>query len=135
MTEKSHHPPQSSSSWLLPGARAIDKVPFETVVYNFMGPYKVEGMCGGKRRHKVLVAVYFCFSSRYSVLLATPGYDAETFVTTHLRFCNTYVPPKLVQVDPKPNLVAAEKRPDWQEVVRAAGYRDNEWRITPKGLP
>ena len=78
MTEKIHHPPQSSkwqgasSSWPLPGTRAIGKAPFEAVVYDFMGPYEVERMCGGKRRYKVLVAVYFCFSSRYSIPLATP---------------------------------------------------------------
>ena len=119
----------------LPGARAGGIAPFEAVACDFMGPYEVTGMCSGRRRYKVWVAVYTYFSSRYSVLLATPGYEAATFLTTHLRFCYTYAPPKLVQVDPGPNLVAAAERPDWQEVVKAAGYGDTEWRITPKGSP
>jgi hypothetical protein len=117
----------------LPSFKTGGIAPFEAVACDFMGPYQVKGMCGGRRRFKVWIAAYSCFSSHYTVLLATPGYDTQTFVTTHSRFCNTYAPPKLMVVDSGPQLVAAAERPDWQEVARASGWGSTSWKIVHKG--
>ena len=119
----------------IPSFKLTGTPPFLAVGCDFMGPYEVRGMCGGRRRYKVWVAAYTCFSSHATVLLATPGYDASTFVTTHARFCNTYGAPNLVIVDHGPNLVAAAERPDWQEVARTSGWASTVWRVTPKGSP
>ena len=117
----------------LPAFKTHRSAPFTAVGCDFMGPYIVRGMCGGRRRFKVWVTVYTCFYSHATVLLGTPGYDKKTFVTTHSRFCNLYGPPDLCIVDPGPNLVAAAERPDWKEVAQASGWSNTEWMITPKG--
>jgi hypothetical protein len=119
----------------LPSFKVVGVPPFSAVGCDFMGPYTVRGMCGGRRRFKVWVAAYTCFSSHASVLLATPGYDAATFITTHTRFCNTFGAPDLVIVDHGPNLVAAAERPDWKAVAAASGWPNTTWRITPKACP
>ena len=117
----------------LPSFKTSGLAPFEAVGCDFMGPYMVKGMCGGRRYFKCWVTVYTCYSSHATVLLATPGYDTKTFVTTHARYCNTYSPPKLIVIDAGPNLVCAAERPDWQEVARASGWAETEWKVTPKG--
>ena len=117
----------------LPAFKTHRSAPFTAVGCDFMGPYIVKGMCGGRRRFKVWVTVYTCFYSHATVLMGTPGYDTKTFVTTHSRFCNLYGPPDLCIVDPGPNLVAAAERPDWKEVAQASGWANTEWLITPKG--
>ena len=119
----------------LPKEKSLELAPFEAVGCDFMGPYMCSGMCGGRRNFKVWVTVYTCLASHATVLLATPGYDAKTFVTSHSRFCNTYSAPNLIIVDHGPNLVAAAERPDWQEVARTSGWGNTTWKITPKGCP
>jgi hypothetical protein len=119
----------------LPSFKLSGEPPFTNVGCDFMGPYEVKGMCAGRRFFKVWVAAYTCFSSHATVLLATPGYDAATFVTTHARFCNTYGPPAFILVDHGPNLVAAAERPDWQIVAKTSGWPETTWKITPKACP
>jgi hypothetical protein len=119
----------------LPSFKILGVPPFTAVGCDFMGPYSVRGMCGGRRRFKVWVAAYTCFSSHAAVFLATPGYDAATFITTHTRFCNTFGAPDLIIVDHGPNLVAAAERPDWKAVAEASGWPSTTWKITPKACP
>jgi hypothetical protein len=127
--------PASQIMGELPSFKVLGMAPFLAVGLDFMGPYEVRGMCGGRRHYKCWVAVYTCFSSHATVLLATPGYDTATFMVSHTKFCNTYGVPSLVIVDPGPNLKAAAERPDWQEVASSSGWAGTSWKITPKGSP
>ena len=45
----------------LPAFKTHKSAPFTAVGCDFMGPYIVKGMCGGRRRFKVWVTVYTCF--------------------------------------------------------------------------
>ena len=71
--------------------------PFTYISLDFAGPVKVKGAVNSRARLKCWIVVYCCRSTKAVDLLATCGYDTQSFLLKHEEFtvsvyCQTCCP-------------------------------------------
>ena len=117
----------------LPPERLEISVPFEATALDLFGPFWVKDTAHGRRSFKCWVVCYVCMGAKAVCLLPCPGYDTDTFMTTHRFFTALYGRPKILYTDHAPSLVKAAETPNWDEICNKVGAQGTEWRLTAKG--
>ena len=115
--------------------------PFTVTALDLFGPYSVRGMGGGSRKQmKAWGTVFMCLRTKSACILACPGYDTTSFMTTYQRFTSIYGHPALVISDQGTQLKSAAKQlgqdgVDWQRVFSLTASSGTRWHLTPRECP
>jgi hypothetical protein len=91
----------------LPDFRVTSSAPFVNTSLDMFGPFQVKDVAKGRRRFKCWGVVFACLTTKATCLMACPGYDAGTFVTTFRAFVAVYGPPSVVYCDHTRSLIKA----------------------------
>ena len=118
---------------MLPSEKLARTAPFVSVCLDMFGPFKVKDAAHGRRVFKCWGAAYSCLTTKACCLLACPGYDARTFLTTHLQFTSVYGRPAVLYTDHAPSLLRAKEDLDWEQVAKEVNQEGTTWRFSPKG--
>ena len=81
--------------------------PFTHVALDYAGPLTIQGEVNRRATKKVWILVYTCRSTRAVCLLATAGYDTDSFLNRHAEFTYRHGKPKSVVSDRGTQLVKA----------------------------
>ena len=117
----------------LPAEKLTASAPFVFTAVDLFGPFTVKDTAKGRRSFKCWGSLYSCLATKVVAIFCCPGYDAECFLTTHLKFTSIYGVPSKIVADHGPNIVAAASALDWDRVVDEAGKSGTVWTFTPKG--
>ena len=82
--------------------------PWTFISLDFAGPITVKGIVNSRARLKCWIIVYTCRSTKAVDLLATCGYDTQSFLIKHEEFIARHGAPKSVVCDRGTQLVSAE---------------------------
>ena len=122
--------------------------PFTYISLDFAGPVKVKGTVNARAMKKCWVVVYCCRATKAVVLLATSGYDTESFLLKHEEFVARYGAPSTIVSDRGTQLVSAgrilaerkssadKQTPgswDWTKITRENAA--STWHFVPIGSP
>ena len=120
--------------------------PWTFISLDFSGPIKVKGIVNSRARMKCWVIVYTCRSTKAVELLATCGYDTESFLLKHEEFIARHAAPKSIVSDRGSQLVSAGRvltrksseedkfSPDkwnWSRITRENSV--SNWKFVPIG--
>ena len=81
--------------------------PFSFVSIDFAGPVRVKGAVNSRARLKCWIIVYCCRSTKAVDLLATCGYDTQSFLLKHEEFVARHAAPATIVSDRGTQLVSA----------------------------
>ena len=121
--------------------------PFTYVSIDFAGPIQVKGTVNSRARKKCWILVYCCRATKAVEMLATSGYDTESFLLRHEEFVARRGAPLTIVSDRGTQLVSAskilantnssEKSPlskwDWSRITRENCA--STWQFVPVGSP
>ena len=121
--------------------------PFTYVSLDFAGPVKVKGAVNSRAKMKCWIVVYCCRSTKAVDLLATCGYDTQSFLLKHEEFVARHAAPKTIVSDRGTQLVSAGKvlaekatksditpvKWDWTKITRE--NKVSNWMFVPIGSP
>ena len=119
--------------------------PFTFVSLDFAGPVKVKGAVNSRAKIKCWIVVYCCRSTKAVDLLATCGYDTQSFLLKHEEFVARHAAPKTIVSDRGTQLVSAGKvlaekatksditpvKWDWAKITRE--NKVSNWMFVPIG--
>ena len=114
--------------------------PFTCTALDLFGPYKCRGMGGGVRKSMSVWGVIFaCIRMKAVSILACPGYDTESFLSTFSRFMSIYGEPAIVVSDQGSQLCAAAKMSqveiNWDTIRSLTAKSGTKWIFTERGCP
>ena len=102
--------------------------PFTNIALDYAGPLVIYGEVNKRTTRKVWILVYVCRSTRAIVLLATTGYDTDSFLQRHQEFVFKHGKPASIVSDRGSQLVRAglvlsneEDNPsgwNWKKIVK-----------------
>ena len=122
--------------------------PFTYISLDFAGPVKVKGAVNSRAKLKCWITVYCCRSTKAVVLLATCGYDTQSFLLKHEEFVARHGAPATIVSDRGTQLVSAgrilsEKADDadkqtpgkwnWSKITKENSA--SNWHFVPIGSP
>ena len=122
--------------------------PWTHVSIDFAGPLKIKGAVNARAKMKCWVVVYCCRSTKAVCLLATCGYDTQSFLLKHQEFVFRHGAPSSIVSDRGSQLVSAgrvlavkadqsEKESpvqwDWSRITRDNSA--SNWTFVPIGSP
>ena len=81
--------------------------PFTYISLDFAGPLKVKGAVNARAKMKCWIVVYCCRSTKAVELMATCGYDTQSFLLKHEEFIARHAAPASVVSDRGSQLVSA----------------------------
>ena len=108
--------------------------PFVATALDLFGPITVRDVAKSRRRIKVWGVLYSCLSSKAVAILPCPGYDAQSFIDTHIQFTSVYGDPSKIFSNHGSNLIAGADV-DWGRVRLELGRKGSVWTHTAKGCP
>ena len=122
--------------------------PFSFISIDFAGPVRVKGAVNSRARLKCWIIVYCCRSTKAVDLLATCGYDTQSFLLKHEEFVARHAAPATIVSDRGTQLVSAgrilaEKADDadkqtpgkwnWAKITKENSA--SNWQFVPIGSP
>ena len=120
--------------------------PWTYVSLDFSGPIKVKGVVNSRARLKCWAILYICRSTKAVELLATCGYDTQSFLLKHEEFVARHAAPKSIVSDRGSQLVSAGRvltrkasvedkfspdKWDWSRITRENSV--SNWTFVPIG--
>jgi hypothetical protein len=105
-------------------------VPFVVTAVDLFSSFQVRRIWG-RRYFPVWGVLYTCLSTKAVAILACPGYDTETFLCIHTKFCSLYGVPSRIYANHGPQLTAAAG-PNWDKIRDELGQQGTEWKFTLK---
>jgi hypothetical protein len=122
----------------LPVERLKPQPPFNKVMVDLFGPYRVRGEVQKRTSGKVYGVIFTDLYSRAVHIEAAFGYDTDSFLQSLRRFSNIRGWPSTIFSDPGSQLIGAEKEliSAWQNINRESLYKicgdqGTEWRFSP----
>ena len=120
--------------------------PWTYISLDFSGPIKVKGVVNSRARLKCWAILYICRSTKAVELLATCGYDTQSFLLKHEEFVARHAAPKSIVSDRGSQLVSAGRvltrkasvedkfspdKWDWSRITRENSV--SNWTFVPIG--
>ena len=121
--------------------------PFSNVSIDFAGPLLVKGTVNVRAKKKCWIVVYCCRATKAVELLATSGYDTQSFLLRHEEFVARHGAPASIVSDRGTQLVSASRilaeksdtdavtpsKWDWARITRENNA--SVWYFVPVGSP
>ena len=121
--------------------------PFTNVSLDFAGPISVKGTVNVRAKKKCWIIVYCCRATKAVELLATSGYDTQSFLLRHEEFVARRGAPASIVSDRGTQLVSASRilaektdadhvnpsKWDWARITRENNA--STWHFIPVGSP
>ena len=104
------------------------------VSVDLFGPFTVKGIGTKYGKVKVWGALYMCLATKAIAVWLVQGYDAASFLETHMKHVSIYGTPQLVISDHGSQLMAASRElVGWDETATATARQGTQWKFTPPG--